>query len=206
MTDLGYLESVPKIRPKATLSLKSTPSLADSESITFELFRSQTVREMAGVRSSGFWQDVVLPACYSEPAVLHASIALANASRWRRDPKGQSGLIDEKAARRDTIVEYNKAIKNLQVQFLKLDDLFSFRVTLITCVLFIALELCTGRILQAMMHLSEGRKLLHSSVHLAKFTTNRPEAKKRAFVLASNPQSVEEELIGVFADLDLQST
>jgi len=197
-------ESKPEIQPKPARGLKTISFLNHSESLTFEIFRSRTVPEMAGVRSRGFWHNVVLPACYDEPAVLHACMALTIACRWLLTPVCKSGSSQEEVVRLDTVNQYNKAIQHLKAHVTGLDNLSSLRLTLITCVLFIALELCTGQILPAMMHLNEGRKLLHSCVDLDKPGVTDGEPKP--LVLSSRPQSVEEELVAVFADLDLQST
>lgn len=184
--------------------MQSIPGLSHSEILVFERFRSRTVVEIAGARSSGLWQNVVLPACYSEPAVLHASIALVTATRWSRDPQGSATSNAGERLQLETVSQYNKAIQSLKAHVTKLDDPASLRITLITCVLFIALELCTERILQAMIHLDEGRKLTSTL-----FTTCNPNYVNpgtEAIILPSVPQSTEDELLLVFADLDVQST
>jgi len=195
-------DSLPSIRPKPTAALKAIPFLSQSEAVNFELFRSRIVLDMAGIRSSGFWQNVVLPACYSEPAILHASIALANASRWFRARSGGG----EDILRLDIINDYNKAIQHLKKHVVGHAKPQSLRIALISCALFIALELSTGRFEQATMHLSEGRKLLDSFTHVDISTTEYPEVEIKALVLASKPESTEDELVSVFVDLDLQST
>lgn len=200
------LEHRPNIQPKPPIGLKSMPFLNHSEALAFELFRSKLVHEIAGVRSLGFWQNVVLPACYSEPAILHASMALVHASRWDQDPRSESGLIREDITRLDTVSDYNKAIQHLKAHVAGHDDPSGLRVALITCVLFIALELLTSRFEKAMIHLLEGRKLLLSSAQFVSSTTESAEVETRTLMLASKPQSIEEELVSLFADLDLQST
>jgi hypothetical protein len=55
-------EHLPIIRPQPAISLKSIPFLNTTESNIFEVFRSKPIPELAGVRSTGFWQNVVLPA------------------------------------------------------------------------------------------------------------------------------------------------
>lgn len=198
-------DSLPSIRPKPTAALKVIPSLNQSQAVNFEHFRSRVVLEMAGIRSSGFWQKVVLPACYSEPAILHASIALANASQWSQAPHSGSGAGDD-SLKLDTINEYNKAIQHLKKHVVLNAKPQSLRIALIACVLFIALELSIGQFEQASMHLNEGRKLLQSCTHVNISTTEYSELETRALVLASKPESTEDELVYVFADLDLQST
>jgi hypothetical protein len=67
--------------------------------------------------------------------------------------------------------------------------------------LFIALELTTERFEEAIIHLNEGRKMLRSS---SLFNSEPDEA--RTLILAPKPESIEDELVGIFADLDLQYT
>lgn len=195
--------SLPNIRPKPMKTLSTMPCLNYAESVAFERFRSQTVIEMAGVRSSGFWQNVVLPACYSEPAILNASMALSNASRWLRNP---CGIASEDTARFDTVNYYNKAIQYLKAHVTTPGNQSSLRIALITCLVFIALELSSRRFHEATMHLNEGRKLLQSSPHLAASTSGNLKVKNSDLVFTTNPQSIDDELLAVFVDLDLQST
>jgi hypothetical protein len=179
------------IQPKPMRSLKTIPFLNHSESATFERFRSEVAIEFSGVRSAGFWQNVVLPACYSEPAILHASMALANAGRRFQDARSKL----------DTVNEYNKAIQHLKTHVRADGSPSSLRIALIACMLFIALELTTERFEEAIIHLNEGRKMLRSS---SLFNSEPDEA--RTLILAPKPESIEDELVGIFADLDLQYT
>jgi hypothetical protein len=102
-------------------------------------------------------------------------------------------------------MEYNKAIQYLKEHTAKHSGAKSLAVSLIACVLFITLELFTGRIDKATIHLNERGKLLRSWIQNVSSTTNSPgrESRKPNFVL--NPQSVEDELVSIFAHLDLQS-
>jgi Fungal specific transcription factor domain len=195
--------SLLNIQPKPTKTLKMIPFLTYSESLAFDRFRSQTVFEMAGVRSSGFWQNVVLPACYSEPAILHASMALSNASGWLKTPRSPTGVD---AMQLNTINYYNKAIQHLRLHVSKSANSSSLRITLISCVVFIALELSSRRYEEAAMHLNEGRKLLQSCHDFNTSTNENQKVKSSTLMLKLTPQSIEDELIAIFVDLDLQST
>lgn len=162
---------------------------------------------MAETRLSGFWQNVVLPACYSEPVILHASMALANASRWCLEPRDRSAFAGGGNTRLDTVKDYNKAIEHLKTLVTGNDSsLSSLRVILIACAIFIALELCIGRFEKALMHFTEGRKLLCLSPQFASTNSTSAETQTETLVLALGPQSIEDELVNVFSDLDIQST
>ncbi|KAH8660134.1 hypothetical protein BX600DRAFT_467289 [Xylariales sp. PMI_506] len=197
-TSLGVL-----IRPKPVQELRSIPFLDESESFTFELFRSQTVLELSGIRSKGFWRYSVLPACYLEPAILHSALALASAMRWHRDPRHRTGPDANTHIPLEIVKEYNKAIRFLKKNIDAHDNTASLRVALIACVLFIALEIRAGRLIKAAMHMNEGMKLLRKYLH-----SPTPAAtavfKHSSLNLPPIPHTIEDELVAVFVDLDLQ--
>jgi hypothetical protein len=196
------------IQPKPTTTLDSLPSLNPVESRAFERFRSQTIPELAGLRSGEFWRCVVLPACYSEPAILHASLALSCAHIFRAKQKSGPNQPASQDIRIIAIGEYNKAIRSLNERVLKHEYVSSLRVILITCAMFIALELFGGCLEKAMIHLNEGRKLLPQ---LGLTTNNgstgaKSENETKALYFVAKPESVEERLVNRFAHLDLQLT
>ena len=210
LQEISHLDRgrIPDILPKPMITLDSLPTLDPMKSPIFEHFRSQTIPELAGLRSSGFWRNVALPACYSEPAILHASLALSCAHRFRAEQKSGRSQPSSQSIRLIAIVEYNKAIHSLNEQILEHENASSLRVILIACVIFIVLELFGGCLDKAVVHLSEGRKLL---LQLG-LTQNddsagaRSENETKALYLAAEPESVEEKLVNQFAHIDLQST
>lgn len=192
--------------PRPSSSLGGIVFDSQSESFAFELFRSQTVLEMAGIRSAGFWKDIVLPACHIEPAVLHSAMALASAG-WRdAGPPGKRvpGPLDNGVARIHTVVEYNRAIEHLKTHVAHPTSASSLNVTLIVCIMFVALELRTGRYVEAMVHFNQGVRLLVASENDPASAATGPEAETGTVVLSSDPQTPKEEFIRIFADLDLQ--
>jgi len=116
-------------------------------------------------------------------------MALANAGRRFQDARSKL----------DTVNEYNKAIQHLRTHTDNSPS--SLRTTLIVCALFIALELTTERFEEAIIHLNEGRKMLCSSS-----LCNSEPGDAPTLTLAPNPETTEDELVSVFADLDLQYT
>jgi hypothetical protein len=141
------------------------------ECFVFDRFRYKTIPELAGLRSAGFWRNVVLPACYSEPAILRASIALACASKsWAEKTSANSNISRQnKGLIADE--EYNKSIRSLNEHIQKHREARSLRVVLITCVMFISLELFSNRIGKAVMHLEMGESCYFSCTILR---TNTP--------------------------------
>jgi hypothetical protein len=114
---------------------------------------------MWGSFFSEFWSGFVIQAGMSEPAVLHAILALSSVHR-------QGILNDDGLKTRDEekviLTRYSKAINHLQPHF-KAKDRTAFRIALIVCVLFIALELLRGHFASARTHLHQGLNLLEGS-------------------------------------------
>lgn len=170
------------------------------ESRAFEHFRPQTIPESAGLRSGEFWRCIVLPTCYSGPATLHAFLALSCAHIFRAEQKSGRNQLDSQGTRTIAIAEYNKAIRSLNERILKHEHASSLRVILITCVMFIVLELLGGCLDKAMIHLNEGRKLLFRLGLTLNddFTGARSENETRTLYFAAKPESVEDKLVNRF--------
>lgn len=151
---------IASIQPKPTTSPDSLPSLDPMEYRAFEHFRSNTVPELAGLRSAEFWRCIILPASYSEPAILHASLALSYAHKFRAEQKSGRNQLSSHGIRTAAFAEYNKAIRFLNERIVNHEHASSLRVILITCMMFIVLELFGGCLDKAMIHLRGGRQLL----------------------------------------------
>lgn len=187
-----------------TISPRSLPNLDSIELHGFELFCSNTIPELAGLRSSGFWRNVVLPACYSEPALLHASIGLACASKSRAEQTIAPSNTYVQNKRLIAVAEYNKSIRFLQEHIEKHEEAGSLRIVLIACVMFTTFELFSGRVGKAAMHLENGRKLL---IQLYRTPKKRsaiagPDSESTRLYFAQRPESVEDYLINIFAHMD----
>ncbi|EHK43848.1 hypothetical protein TRIATDRAFT_222577 [Trichoderma atroviride IMI 206040] len=152
-------------------------------SVGFEYFRRYTSTKLPGLFESGFWDSLVLQASDQEPAVLHAVAAL-----------GAAHKNDEHIS----LVEYNKAIQHLR-QSLNSSDRDTIRVCLITCLLFVCIELLRGGFKAGYTHLSTGLRMLHEIQRRDGITANNE------VILRSRAQSVEETLIEVFSRLNLQT-
>ncbi|KAL6898930.1 hypothetical protein GGI43DRAFT_72982 [Trichoderma evansii] len=152
-------------------------------SIGFEYFRKYTSTKLPGLFESGFWDSLVLQASEQEPAVLHAVTAL-----------GAAHKNDEHIS----LVEYNKAIRHLR-QNLNSSDRDALRVCLITCLLFVCIELLRGGFKAGYAHLSNGLRILHEIQRRDGITVNNE------IILRSHAQSVEDTLIEVFSRLNLQT-
>lgn len=152
-------------------------------SIGFEYFRRYTSTKLPGLFESGFWDSLVLQASDQEPAVLHAVTAL-----------GAAHKNDEHIS----LIEYNKAIQHLR-KSLNSSDRDTLRVCLITCLLFVCIELLRGGFKAGYAHLSNGLRILHDIQRRDGITANNE------IILRSRAHSVEDTLIEVFSRLNLQT-
>ncbi|KAM0247599.1 hypothetical protein ACHAQJ_009791 [Trichoderma viride] len=153
-------------------------------SIGFEYFRRYTTTKLPGLFESGFWDSLVLQASEQEPAVLHAVTALGAAH------KNEEHI---------SLIEYNKAIRHLR-HSLNRSDRDALRVCLITCMLFVCLELLRGGFKAGYAHLSNGLRILREIQSYEGITTNNED-----IILRSHAQSVEDTLVEVFSRLNVQT-
>ncbi|KAK0108521.1 hypothetical protein ONS95_003326 [Cadophora gregata] len=180
--------------------------LNDEERLCFDFFRSTTIVKLPGLFYSHFWQELVLQACVLEPAVLHAVIALGSAHRIEEEtlrPRGAISLFDRtELSRREvfTIQEYSKAISHLRNRKTE-DKTASLRVVLITCVLFVTLDLLRGEYGNAMTHTQSGWKLMRElQSGGSDKATCQPEVD-----MSSNCTTVDESLSESLSCLSVQS-
>jgi hypothetical protein len=170
--------------PLSAVSMSQKHRIAGQPaSIGFEYFRRYTSTKLPGLFESGFWDSLVLQASDQEPAVLHAVAAL-----------GAAHKNDEHIS----LVEYNKAIQHLR-KSLTSSDRDTIRVCLITCLLFVCIELLRGGYKAGYTHLSTGLRMLHEIQRRDGITANNE------VILRSQAQSVEDTLVEVFSRLNLQT-
>ncbi|KAG2014520.1 hypothetical protein GB937_006747 [Aspergillus fischeri] len=141
--------------PDFRLSTRTT----NEESRYLQWFKDRTGSKMSGSFFSEFWSGFVIQAGMSEPAVLHAILALSSVHR--------QGILNDGGVKAGdvetiTLTRYSKAINCLQPHF-KAKDRTAFRIALIVCILFIALELLRGHFASAGIHLQQGLNLLEGS-------------------------------------------
>ncbi|KAL6870405.1 hypothetical protein J3F83DRAFT_736193 [Trichoderma novae-zelandiae] len=178
------------VRGKPTQTLQTAVVMSQRRSIAgqpaslgFEYFRRYTTTKLPGLFESGFWDSLVLQASEQEPAVMHAVTALGAA---------------HKNEERISLTEYNEAIRHLRLS-LNRSDKEALRVCLITCMLFVCIELLRGGFKAGHAHLSNGLRLLR-------------EIQKREGIIASDGDiilrshaaSVEDTLVEVFSRLNVQ--
>ncbi|KAF4962476.1 hypothetical protein FSARC_9451 [Fusarium sarcochroum] len=124
-----------------------------------------------------------------EPAVLHSAIALAACQM------GNESL---------TLKAYDQAICELR-QHIKCDTKYALRVTLITCMIFVCLELLRGSRNTSSLHLQNGLRLLKD---LQTRTGDLPVAstkRKNVITLSERSETSDDCIIEAFTRLNVQS-
>ena len=155
-----------------------------AEADAFDYFRRYTTVKMPGVFESAFWDTLVLQLSAGEPAILHAAAAMGAAHR-----------SDERLS----LEQYNKAISFLRPH-LESHEQDGVRVALITCMIFICLELLRGDFEVSNKHLRNGLGLLREFQSRKGLTP-----AGGALVLRPEPTLVDDQLVEAFARLHIQS-
>ncbi|KAK3322734.1 hypothetical protein B0H66DRAFT_515380 [Apodospora peruviana] len=168
------------------------------EEAALDFFRHKTSTKMPGVFRSNFWDTLVFQASFREPAVLHAVIALA-ATHKRSTYLGNG--------------QYNKAIRHLRHHLEKKEDAYSLRVALISCMVFLCLDLLKGQFVTGRAHLQGGLQLLQelqerNGVHASfdnKSSSPNGSDREQAVISVRRPESVDDHLVEAFTRLNVQS-
>jgi hypothetical protein len=160
-----------------------------------QLYSIRIVHTTSGWFASKFWKSIVLPAASSEPAVLHAAVALSAAHRCSFS-SSQAPDTREKFM----LQQYTKAIRSLQ-PLLQRGDRDSITVILVTCQLFTLLEYLRGKYQLAESHLRNGLKLLGNTA------TENDRSHRGVLVIgpASYRKTVDEGIVRSFATLHMQT-
>ncbi|KAI5458525.1 hypothetical protein BGZ63DRAFT_426907 [Mariannaea sp. PMI_226] len=133
------------------------------ERVHFEWFKCRTATKLQGSFNSYFWSTLLFQASFSEPAVLHAVLALSSVHKRGicypdiRELRGGGNIPDQHE--QFTLEQYAKAISHLQPHFSS-NDRASRRIALMACILFVSLDLLRGHFTTAQIHLQNGLGIL----------------------------------------------
>ena len=135
--------------------------ISATEEESLDWLRCRIVTKLPGSFISGFWTTLLLQASLSEPAVMHAVLALTSVHR--------GGILeDDNQMNSDTRLEtlqqfslqhYIKAIKGLQT-LNSMKEKTTIRTALIACIVFVSIDFLRGHFTTALIHLQNGLKLL----------------------------------------------
>ncbi|KAL3480937.1 hypothetical protein BJX99DRAFT_219849 [Aspergillus californicus] len=181
---------------RALLSAPSTGfrwAMTPDEKRCVSFFLHRTIPSLTSYYDSSLWQKTVLHMCGTEPAVYHAVVALsavnqdlerygipvpgtAPASTWHRFALDQS-------MRSFSLLTQRHVLQDPQLK----------EVVLVCCLLFVMLDLASGRIDEATAHLHSGLSIL---------TDMNVQCRR----LGAAPVRVEEALLEAFLQLGSQAT
>lgn len=182
-------------------TLSFEPSGNVQERRYFHYFRTHAASDLAGYFDSNFWNRLILQVSHSEPAIQHSLIALSSMHEsLQANTLGGSGNGQMEPSHGFTLQQYNKALGHL-AKHLSQKGKESLKVTLISCILFICLELLRGSYESAIAHLQSGLNIINdwreknSQSTLSSSSTSLP-----------NVHPIEDDLVQLFARLDLHAT
>jgi hypothetical protein len=171
----------------------------------FDFFRRRTVTRLPGFFDSNLWDNIIFQASLNERAVLHAVVALASAHRSEeithctdRDFVLLKSSSPMNKHERFALQQYNKSINSLQEKFLSNNHRF-LHAALITCMMFVCLDLLRGEYWLGYTHLLHGLNLLSQR--------SRPDemSHNRNVITRPTEQYVDDCLIEAFVRINLQS-
>lgn len=169
----------------------------------FDFFRSQSTFEFSRFFDSGIWGKLVLQAAYSSPAVRHAVIALASS---HKEFKYRSMLTQWEMAHPSRectygAQQYGKAVRHLLKQLSEKRQQ-GHAIALICGLLFIPFEVLRGNNIAALYHLEGCVKILNETRSAIGLQGRLPTQASSA----ASGNDVEQELLPIFARLDLEAT
>ena len=135
----------------------------EEENCMFEWFRERTSKKLPGVFESEFWDKLILRVSFTEPAVMHAVLALGSMHK-RETIEDTRPEVSERAPdqhERFALRHYSKAIGQLQGLSVQKNKA-SVRVALVACMAFTCLEIIRGHLRTGVEHLRLGMRLLSS--------------------------------------------
>lgn len=168
LNDAGY--AAHKI--VATLPSKTFKTIISvEEQLSLDWFAHRTSIKLPGAFKSVFWNRIIFQVGSTEPAVLHAILALSSTHMRASLPS-----IDTKQSNIFTLQQYTAAINCLQPYFGRIQQ-ESLRTTLVSCLVFIYLELLQSHYRVALLHLEHGLNVLKHQ--------NDPNGRDRSIELPS---------------------
>ncbi|KAH6885189.1 C6 zinc finger domain protein [Thelonectria olida] len=174
-------------------------NLNATECECLEWFTLRTVKKLRGIFRSAFWDKLVFQACFDEPAVRHAVLALSSVQRRDVSAQERSKTIELSPDDQEQFVlrQYGKAIKHLLPQSAG-GAQPNVNVVLLSCLVFIFLEFLRGHYRAAHGHLKNGLRLI-SEAHNPPSTTSSGVSLSKSSI-----QRVEDGILEAFSRIQVQ--
>ena len=182
-------------------TLSFNPPGNDQERRYLHYFHTHAASDLAGYFDSNFWNHLILQVSHSEPAVQHGLIALSSIHETLQAGALRGVGLDRVApSQRFTLQQYNKALSHLGKN-LSQKGKQSIEVTLISCILFICLELLRGNYESAVAHLQSGLNIMNDWRE-----KNSQSTFSDASMSIPITRPIEDDLVQLFARLDLHAS
>jgi len=172
----------------------SIPFQDEEEARYFRFFYHETADALAGGFDIPLWKRTVFQACYEDQAILQCTIAIAALDRACRDASSNSSPKASKAHHRYALSQYSRSLRGVREAISEGKD--SLRTTLIASLLIFCFENFHGDVRLALSNIRSAQGLMHSWLE-----SKGGSAAPRGFSPA--PYVIEDELVGVFAKLDV---
>lgn len=182
------------------------------ELVCFDFFQFRCLAKLPGFFDASFWEEIVPQLSYSAPAVFHAVIALAATQRsqeytscMRKGPDNPfiNYSFEIQKWDRFALQQYNKSITRLQSCF---EDMSheSVQIALITCVVFICIELMRGSYTRANVHIDHGINVLQTLQRKRPISDISLRKPRKAIFRVTDPKTVDDHLLEILARLNTQ--
>ncbi|OTA56769.1 hypothetical protein K449DRAFT_468066 [Hypoxylon sp. EC38] len=187
-------------------NIGGSPCISVSEARGLEFFRRNTSREAPGLYESDLWRNLILQLCHTEPAILHAAVAVGTLhARYRGiSPSLQLQPFNIFEGQHVfAIRQYVKALGYLRHRLSSQDTSSIAEVALICCLLFMCLEMLQGNRVGVMAHLRTGLRVLSG---IPSQVDHNYETGGISLVVKERADSLLDQLAAIFGRLDLEST
>ncbi len=143
---------------------------------SLDFFLHEAAPALSGYFDVDFWGILLPRVGYFEPPVQHAMIALRSLYEYSKCKDGYPNLMQQRYA----LIQYNKAIRALKSY--NMEDPKTLEITMLTCLLFVCLELLRGNPEQALNHLDNGLSILRNSQRARERTSSLNQQHKQASI------------------------
>jgi hypothetical protein len=172
----------------------------EQERRSFQFFYERTISEISGYFPSDFWTTLILPASHTDPAILHAAIALGSIHEMHESGDVAYPKNEKDSGSQFALQQSNKAIRHL-TQSMSGFAPGSGEIILMSCILFVFLETFQRNHRAALSHLECGLKILGSWLREDSQPIFREDCVSKPDVAF-----IEDKLVPMFTLLDVQAS
>lgn len=166
----------------------------------YDFCRRYTIHDMASHHLNQFWTRTVMSACHSEPAILHAALAVAGAHKAYCDKQsGESDVVGVSSLlTTSTYSHYDQALWYLK-KLMAVKTPQQYEAVLIVCLVLLTFDMIAGRYGEAHLHLIHGRRIIKD------INNRKSDDVQVPLILPPAPSTTMDEINYSFALMDIQS-